>query len=153
MEHDVIEGPALTLVAVQARIEPDRAMEQIGALWGRFMAEGLLRRIPDRPDDHTIVAAYTDYESDHTGEYTLLLGAPTRDTAEPPDGMVRRTFAAQTYARIQATGPIPQVVQQTWQSVYTSPLPRAFTADFERYDVRNMGEHAQLELHLALRSA
>lgn len=46
----------------------------IGKQWDRFMKEGLLGKIPDRVDAN-ILALYTDYESDHSGAYTFILGA------------------------------------------------------------------------------
>ncbi len=46
---------------------------EIPKLWQRLFMEGLLNRIPGRSDE-SIVAVYTNYASDATGEYTVVLG-------------------------------------------------------------------------------
>ncbi len=111
---------------------------EIPKLWQRLFMEGLLNRIPGRSDE-SIVAVYTNYASDATGEYTVVLGAKVKSGTKPPDGMVAVTLPAGKYLEfISANGPGQEVVPPVWRQIYGyfqrpgSPS-RAFKSDFERY--------------------
>lgn len=151
MEHEVIESSSCVLIGFAARIEPATAMETIGNLWGRVLGEGGLDAVEGRLDGHTLIAAYTDYETDETGPYTLMVGVPVGDDAEAPEGMVRRAFEGRRVASIHARGAVPAVVQATWMQIHASALPRAFSVDYERYDLREMGPQTPVEFLIAVR--
>lgn len=151
MEHEVIESSACTLVGLATRVEPTTAMETIGGLWGRVLGEGVLDEVKGRRDGHTLIAAYTDYETDETGPYTLMVGVPVRDDADAPEGMMRRAFEGHRVASIRVQGAVPAVVRTTWLEIHASPLPRAFTVDYERYDLRAMGPQTPIEFQIAIR--
>lgn len=129
MNHEVVERTDQVLIGFEIRTSSDDAHE-IGEHWGRFMIGGVADEIPGRADD-TIVAAYCDYESDHTGPYTFFLGCPVRAGTEVPPGMVERRLPAGRYAHFVAEGPQPEALLQTWEQATKTPLKRAFVADFE----------------------
>lgn len=113
----------------------------IGQQWHRLMTEGLLRKIPGRPDDN-IVAVYTNYASDKNGDYTYILGAKVKPgTAVPPE-MVKTTVRAGRFAVFTSDkGPVQQVVVANWKRIWELPKSqpggdRLYQSDFELYDER-----------------
>ena len=60
-------------ISTETSNKEGEASTAIGALWGQFISENLLEKIPNRVDSD-IVCIYTDYESDYTGKYTCILG-------------------------------------------------------------------------------
>ena len=144
MNPRVVECRAFTVVGIAARTSNAREMTAdgiIGKLWGRLMQEGLLARIPNRADQH-IVAVYTDYASDHNGEYTFVLGARVKSVAEVPAGMVAKKIPAGKFAVFTSEkGAAAQVVPATWTKINSLPRSaaggdRAYRADYEIYDER-----------------
>ena len=53
------------------------------ALW----TQGIVEKIPNRESDF-IHAVYMDYESDYTGDYTLVLGCRVKSSDDVPVSMV-----------------------------------------------------------------
>src|SRR5258708_21830478 len=76
MNPRVVQQGGFTVVGIAVRTSNAKEMTSdgvIGKQWGRLMAEGLLAKIPNKTDK-PIVAVYTDYATDHDGEYTFVLG-------------------------------------------------------------------------------
>jgi predicted transcriptional regulator YdeE len=113
----------------------------IGKQWARLMQEGLLAKIPNKADK-SIVAVYTEYASDHNGEYTYVLGARVTSDADVPAGMVAKKIPAGRYAVFTSEkGPPAKVVPETWMRINSLPktavgADRVYGADFEIYDER-----------------
>src|SRR6266496_6637534 len=57
--------------------------------WQRFLQEGILGAIPSKTGSN-IYAVYSDYASDHNGEYTFVIGAMVKEGTVPPPGMVAK---------------------------------------------------------------
>jgi predicted transcriptional regulator YdeE len=113
-EDLIIAGPEI-------RTDPARAAADIPALWERFLR--------DAPQGGPIYAVYTDYESDHRGAYTMVLG---RVGAE---GARRVVIPRGRYARFTVTGDPAQVVWRAWRFINSEwPGQRRYAADYERYD-------------------
>ena len=137
-----VEG--FTVIGISARTNNAREMTPdgvIGKQWGRLFQEGLLNKIPGKADSN-IVAVYTDYASDHNGDYAFLLGAKVKPGTEPPAGMVAVNVPAGKYAVFTSEkGPGARVVPELWQRINSLPKSapggdRAYKADFEVYDQR-----------------
>ena len=94
MNPKVVERGAFTVVGIAARTSNAREVTAegiIGKQWGRLMQEGLVAKIPNKADQN-IVAVYTDYASDHNGEYMYVLGARVKSDGEVPGEWWRRKF-------------------------------------------------------------
>jgi predicted transcriptional regulator YdeE len=140
----VQQAESFTVVGIAGRTTNEKEMTGdgiIGKYWGRLMQEGLLAKIPNKADGN-IVAVYTDYASDHDGEYLFLLGARVKGTGEVPAGMVAKTVPAGKYAVFTSEkGPAYQVVPAVWQKINGLPKnvvggDRVYRADYEVYDER-----------------
>src|SRR5579864_8702463 len=140
----VVEQPGFTVIGIAARTSNAKEMTAdgvIGKQWGRLMQEGVFTKIPNKADQ-SIVAVYTDYVSDHNGEYTYLLGARVTSDADVPAGMVATKIRGGRFAVFTSEkGPAPQVVPETWMKINSLPKSatggdRKYQADYEIYDQR-----------------
>jgi predicted transcriptional regulator YdeE len=111
----------------------------IGRQWHRFITDAM-NKIPGK-DGSNLYAIYSEYESDHNGEYTFLVGAPVKGGVAAPAGMVLRRIPAGAYAVITTEkGPFPKVVPEAWTAIFKlqdeGTLKRTYQTDFELYDER-----------------
>ncbi|MBD0777401.1 effector binding domain-containing protein [Maribacter sp. ANRC-HE7] len=120
-------------ISIRTTNEKGQANKEIVALWGRFMAEGILNTIPNKVD-HTIYGIYTDYESDHTQPYTVILGCKVNALDVIPKGMIGRSIEGGTYCKTKAYGDLTKgLMVNHWSEIWKMDLDRRYTADFEVY--------------------
>lgn len=134
MAYPEISLGEIHLVGVEIRTN-NSATTEIGELWQSFYANSVQDRIPNCIDSR-LFGLYSHYESDHTGDYSFMIGCPVDALENIPQGMVGRTVPAQTYQVARAQGALPDALIDTWQSIWSSDIPRSFTYDFEIYDDR-----------------
>jgi predicted transcriptional regulator YdeE len=121
------------------RIEAVPETAKISALWGRFYADQVSDQIPDRlSDSPEVVAVYFDYESDHRGQYSLIVGHKVSSLDHTPKEMGGVLVRAGRYLRFPVDGPIPAALIETWQSIWkffelSHEYERAYTTDYEVY--------------------
>ena len=140
----VVSQDGFTVIGIAARTTNAKEMTPdgvIGKQWMRIFQEGVLGKIPNKADA-SIIAVYTDYASDHNGEYTYLLGARVTSDAQVPEGMVAKKIPGGKFAVFTSDkGPAPQVVPAIWIKVNSLPQnavggDRLYRADYEIYDER-----------------
>ncbi len=125
-------------ISVKTSNENGQAGNDIGALFGRFMSEGLLDKIPNKVDS-TLYSLYTDYEGDHTKPYTAILGCKVKNLDTIPEGMIGKSFENGKYLKFTSRGDLTKgFVYGEWLKIWDMNLNRAYTVDFEAY-----GEKAQ----------
>lgn len=146
MEHREEAIPAFDVTGLQIRTSNARAMETIGPLWGRVYGGGLGGMAPT--DQQRLYAVYSNYESDHNGEYDYTIGYAVNPEDGVPEGMTHLRVPQQRYAVITAQGEMPGALVQTWMQIWEAGLPRAFVTDFEIHDPANPGE---VEIWLSLK--
>ena len=161
MNPKIVEQAGFDVVGIEARTNNAKEMSGqgvIGAQWGRFMAEGILGKIPNRAGD-VIYALYTGYAKDRNSDYDYVIGARVSAAASIPPGMVLKHVPAGKYAMIMSDkGPGFQVVPAAWQRVWQmedqSQLGgvRAYATDFEVYDERAQDpQAAQVDLYVGVK--
>ena len=130
---------------------------KIGNVWQTFLEPSLVAKIPNKVGVD-LIAVYTDYETDHTGHYTYLLGLPISSAESLPASLTVKHITPGRYAVFSSSkGPITQVVPEIWQRIWSmSPEElggkRAFQTDFEIYDQRAANpENAQIDVYVGLR--
>jgi predicted transcriptional regulator YdeE len=130
---------------------------KIGSVWQTFLQPGMAARIPNKIGVD-LIAVYTDYETDHTGHYTYLLGLPIASADALPKSLSVRQVPAGRYAVFTSNrGPIVKVVQEVWQRIWSMSEKelggkRAFRTDYEIYDQRSTDpEKAQIDVYVGLR--
>jgi len=147
---ETIEQPAFYLAGITVRTtnQNGQSIKDIGELWTRFMSGGLLTQIEARITDD-IYCAYTDYETDHTGFYTTLLGCKVSSLDDQPGGMSGITVPAGKYHVYSLSGKFPENVHQAWVEIWNSDIKRAYTVDFDCYGA-NAKSFAETEVKIYL---
>jgi predicted transcriptional regulator YdeE len=121
------------------RLEQDPKRALIPTVWERAREENLAGQIDNAKDPGVMLGAYTRYQSDDSGPYSLIVGVEVDDLERIPKGMTGITVLAQEYVVFTSEGEMPQAVLNGWAAAWkyfsnATQLTRAFTTDFERYD-------------------
>jgi len=156
----IVREPSFTVIGISARTTNAKEMSGegvIGKQWARLMKENLLSNIPNRADS-SIIAVYTDYESDANGAYTFILGAKVSSAEKIPAGMVAVKIPAGKYAFfVSDRGPASEVVPQIWGRIWSASKSalggvRAYKADFELYGPQAADpQNAQVEIYVGIK--
>jgi len=161
MEPRVVEQPEFAVIGIQVRTSNAKEVTGDGAIpkqWTKFFGERIADKIPNKVDS-TVYAVYTNYASDHNGEYDFIIGMKVSSVPDVPPGMVAKKVPKGRYAIVtSAKGPVARVVPQAWQRVYSLDDnkqlggARAYKADFELYDQRSQNpQDSQVDLYLGLK--
>ena len=135
----------------QAEVDPHQ-----GKIFGcvqKYFHENLAEKIPNRKCPGTTFCAYTNYESDYTGEYTYFIGEEVSSIDEIPEGFETLTVPAQTYAKFtNGPGSMPEVLRKPWEQIWKMSKEeiggtRAYHTDFEIYDER-ASDHSNIILDI-----
>ncbi|GLB52270.1 hypothetical protein NBRC110019_13090 [Neptunitalea chrysea] len=138
MENVAMQPVKIIGLKIRTSNDSGKADIDIPALWNKFMGKSIAERIPNRIDDE-IVAVYTNYESDYTKPYDMIIGCRVGMLDTIPEGMVGRSFDAGNFTKFTAKGDLTKdAVINTWMQIWKTPLERSYLADFEVY-----GEKAQ----------
>jgi predicted transcriptional regulator YdeE len=110
-----------------------QAAKDIPALWDKFMSENIIEKIPNKEADE-IYAIYTNYESDYTEAYDMIIGCRTYSLDEVPSNMYALEIPASLYSEFTAKGKLnDNIVYNKWLEIWNTDLNRAYKADFEIY--------------------
>ncbi|MBM3184525.1 MAG: AraC family transcriptional regulator [Chlamydiae bacterium] len=108
----------------------------------KYFHQQIADKIPNRLSPGTTYCIYTEYESDHLGNYTYFIGEEVSSLDEIPEGLEGMTIPKQKYVKFtNGPGVMPDVVRKPWFEIWqmdTKTLggKRAYLADFEIYDER-----------------
>lgn len=113
---------------------------QIGKLWDDFFAQNIIADIPNIKDKDRLYGVYHAYKiNDEDIHYTLTIGVKVEHLDNIPEGLTALEIPAQTYTVFNtATGPVEDVLLETWKKIWKSDVDalggeRAFAYDFECY--------------------
>ncbi|KOY82277.1 effector binding domain-containing protein [Lysinibacillus macroides] len=158
-EPNIVERDAFYMIGISA--ETSNAKEitskaKIPQLWADFYRKNIMGQITN-PDNQTIYALYSDYQTDVNGDYTITLGIGVTNRSEVPTGMVLKVIPAAKYMVFTSKrGAIPEIVIQAWQDIWAwfagSDVERTYTGDFELYDERSTNpQEAQVAIYIAIK--
>lgn len=130
-----------------AESDPHQAM--IPALWAKARTPGAFDHVPGRTDNR-LYAVLTDYDTDHTGPYTQIVGVAVSSLQDLPEGLVAVRVPAAHCLTQQARGPMPQALIEAWHNIWKhtesgGDPARTFTTDLEIH--HNKGA----DIYLAIR--
>src|SRR5690554_6452418 len=80
----------------------EQSLKDVEKLWGKFWGENISDKIPNKESDE-FYAVYTDYGSDYTGKYTLIIGFPVTTLDNIPDGFVGREISDRKSTRLNSS--------------------------------------------------
>ena len=156
----LISQPSFTVIGISGRTTNAQEMSgrgAIGKMWQRLMSEKLLEKIPNRADS-SILALYTNYESDANGAYTFVLGAKVTSFKTIPSGMIAVKVPAGKYSVLTTDrGPTAKVVLEAWARIWSlskSQLggQRAYKTDFELYGPEAADpQNAQIQIYVGIK--
>ncbi len=125
-------------ISVRTTNENNQAAKDIADLWSRFMNDKVLEAIPNKIDN-TVYSIYTEYESDHTKQYTTILGCRVENLNDIPEGMIGKFIEGGNYVKLSDKGDLMKgLIVNKWAEIWEMDLDRVFTADYEVF-----GEKAQ----------
>ncbi|MBS0287513.1 MAG: GyrI-like domain-containing protein [Proteobacteria bacterium] len=149
--------PEKKLIGIQVRTnnqtEIDPMTGKIFPIVRRYFHEQLAEKIPNRTKPGTTFCCYTDYESDHHGDYTYFIGEEVDSLNNVPADFETLIIPAQSYAKFTTLpAPMPDVVRNAWFSIWKmteSDLggKRRYATDFEIYDER-ASDHQKIVMDL-----
>lgn len=119
----------------------------------QYFHEQLFEKIGHRKNPGRTFCVYTEYESDHTGDYTYFIGEEVDSFNSVPEGLSILVIAPQRYVKFTTEpGPMPGVLRNAWLEILKMTekdfgSPRRYHADFEIYDERAK-DHNKLVLDL-----
>ncbi len=134
-----VEKPQLMVIGIACRTsnDPGAGPQDIPKLWQRFESEGVWTQIPNKTSGE-VIALYCDYERDHTGDYTCVIGCAVSSLENIPEAMVGKTVPASTFAVFPVRGEFPKSLIDTWGKIWSSDLPRTYSGDYELYDAKEV---------------
>ena len=140
-------------IAVTTTNQNGQSAQDIGQLWGEFMGNGIVDKIPNKVDGN-IFSVYTNYQGDHTKPYDTILGCKVNTLDEIPSGMVGQSFDGGTYKKFVSKGDLTKgIVFGTWSEINQQKLDRVFTADFELYGEKAQNPtDAEVEVYVGLKN-
>ncbi len=138
---------------------------ELGSLKGKipplvqqYFHQQLFNKIPNRKNPGTTLCVYTDYESDHTGDYTYYIGEAVTSFDHLPKDLETLTIPTQNYTKFTTKpNPMPKVLTDAWTDILKmSPKDlnghRAYRADFEVYDERASDHNKMiLDIYIGLK--
>ncbi|MGZ3873203.1 MAG: GyrI-like domain-containing protein, partial [Mucilaginibacter sp.] len=116
----------LTGISVRTTNLDGRSQNDIGGLWTRFTTGNLIMQINNRVSDD-LYCAYTDYETDHTGPYTAVLGCRVSSPDDVPEGFACITVPGGTYQVFYLEGEFPASITNAWQHIWLTGIDRKYT--------------------------
>lgn len=154
-----VEISGFTVIGIEVRTTNAKEATSEGIIpkqWQKFFGQGTQQKILNRVGSD-VYAVYSDYASDHNGEYSFLIGAKVKDGTAPPSGTVSKRVLAGKYAIITSDkGPFPKVVPAIWQKIFgfedEGKLKRAYHTDFELYDQRAQDpQNGQIDVYIGVK--
>ena len=138
-------------ISIRTTNQNNQSGADISGLWTKFMQHNLIWEINNRLSDD-IYCAYTDYETDHTGPYTAVLGCKVSSLAQIPDGFTGITVKADKYQVYNLEGKFPDNVAAAWQHIWDNAVDRKYTTDFDKYytGAKSFAE-TEAEIHIAVK--
>lgn len=138
--------PEIKLVGLTVRTnnknESDWMKGKIFPCVKEYFSQQYFEKIPHRKKPGTTLCVYTEYESDHNGDYTYFIGEEVATFDGIPEGFVTHTIPSQTYAKFTTEpGSMPTVLSQAWANIWNMTPEilggkRRYHSDFEVYDER-----------------
>lgn len=156
--HKIHLGP-MVLVGITARTSNAKEMSgkgKIAALWQRFWEEGILSQIPNPLVPSEIVVAYTEFETDENGEYTILIGTKVSSLDSLPPHLTTVNVLESDYLQVPTEwGPISEIGMNTWKKIWSEETyrkNRSYKTDLEIYGANAKDpNHSQFDIYLGIR--
>lgn len=122
----------------------------IGNLWKKFFADGVYQSILNKQNANSI-GLYTNYESDVTGAYDMMVCCEIINTTSLPIGVNTKIIPAGRYAKFVVHGDVQQAVAEFWSKLWSMDLDRKYSCDFEEYQSGCEMNNAEIHIYISLK--
>ena len=141
----------LTGISVRTTNQNGQSQQDIGGLWTRFTTENLGQKISGKLSDD-MYCVYTDYESDHNGPYTAVLGCRVDSLDNVPEGFTGIVVPGGDYQIYYLEGQFPANIGAAWQQIWASDIDRKYASDYDWYkaDPKSF-EETEARIYLGVR--
>jgi len=123
-------------VSVRTTNQDHRSQGDIAKLWEEFFRNGYLQQLLPNKESGDIYCIYTDYESDYTGEYTVIIGYKVSDIKNVSNSLnlTIKEIPGSKYFKYISEGELPYAIGKTWAHIWQSDIDRRYSADFDIYE-------------------
>lgn len=133
LEEKLVSGIS---VKTSNQAETNTETAKISGLWNDFIGKNIFEKISFKTENAKILAVYSDYESDHNGRYTLLVGTEVIKPEE--DNFAFCKIEKGEYLSFHIKGQFPGAIMEGWKKVWeyfetNKEIQRLYTSDFEEY--------------------
>ena len=130
MNYEIVELKEKTIVGFAARTsnDPPDMGAIIGGLWRKLYEPANVAKIQNRPNEFAI-GLYSDYTEN---DYDVTAGFEVTEAPEGDEFEVR-VIPAGKYAKFSVHGDQVKAVGEAWGEIWSTPLDRTYTGDFEEY--------------------
>ena len=146
MNYEIVTLQEKIVVGVMARTShtAPQCQQIIGGLWRKFMEDGIWASIRNKANPYC-VGLYSGYDET---SYDVTVGAEVTKNGNPQ--LVEKIIPASNYAVFCIRGDVVKDVSEAWDKIWTLPLERSFTCDFEEY-LSNENGVAEIKIYIALK--
>jgi predicted transcriptional regulator YdeE len=138
-------------LSIKTTNENNQAQLDIPKLWERFFQENISSQIANKKDE-TIYVVYTDYESDFTKPYRVIIGYALSNAEQKiSSSLTRKIIPALDYEVFEVSGKYPESLMKTWEDIWKSKLNRAYEVDLEVYKQNFNPQDAKLDIYISVR--
>jgi predicted transcriptional regulator YdeE len=134
MKAEIIEQEEFYIVGIAVRTnnQNGQSKRDIDDLWFKFMDDNLIKHIPNK-ESNDVYCVYTDYETDHTGEYTAVLGCKVNSITNINSNFTAVAISAGKYQVYSLKNKLSEAISAAWKQIWASNINRKYTADFDLY--------------------
>ncbi|MDQ0192461.1 GyrI-like domain-containing protein [Paenibacillus wynnii] len=161
MTKHIVKKQWMTLSGISTRTTNAKEMGSNGRLpqlWENYFQRSIGAQA-EVVDPHLIYALYTDYESDATGAYTVLIGHELNNNGVQADTDLDRAVVPESTYMVFTTrkGPGFEVVAEAWGGIWeyfshSQEEERSYTGDFEIYDSQNLDpSNTVVKIYIAIK--
>jgi len=138
-------------ISVDTNKKEDNPLHDITGLWNTFKTENIIEQIPNKVDN-TVYAVYTNYESDYTEGYTMVLGCKVDNLDAIPKDFTSVSITEGNYKKYTAKGDLNNgIVVEEWKKIWNSDLKRKYSTDFEVYGEKAMNpSNAEVDIFIGI---
>lgn len=136
----------------------DPSKAKISTCVQEYFHKDIAGSIHNKVNPGRTLCCYTEYESDHMGDYTYAIGEEVSSFDNVSENLTTLIIPSQAYAKFtNGPGPMPDVVVSAWQSIWKMTDndfggERRYSTDFEVYDER-ASDHSRviLDIYIGLK--
>lgn len=151
MNYKIVNLKEKTVAGLKTRTsnsDPEMS-RSIGALWQQFFSPQGYWAIPNKNSENTI-GLYTNYQDGDEGDYDVLVCCEVSTAKGLPESFSSATIPAGKYAEFVVHGDAQKAVGAFWQELWSMPLDRKFSCDFEEYHNGGTPEDTEIHIYISL---